>query len=130
MMMGGCLQVSLSGSIWLAHIDGRIIFYPTLYYLTLVLDYLESMNSLDADMLLFIRESSTTSVVSLTRPLARTAFYSSSSRLSKARSMEASFFWVFEGRASPLFRRLVPKQKQQLFDSVINLKLYNNATLL
>ena len=130
MMMGGYLQVSLSGSIWLAHIDGRIIFYPTLYYLTLVLDYLESMNSLDADMLLFIRESSTTSVVSLTRPLARTAFYSSSSRLSKARSMEASFFWVFEGRGSPLFRRLVPKQKQQLFDSVINLKLYNNATLL
>ena len=84
--------------------------------------YLESMYRRDADILLLMKESSTTSVVSLTKPLAFAAFISSSSRLSKANSMEASFyFWDFEGRASLLLRRPLPKQKQQLFDSVINL---------
>jgi hypothetical protein len=67
------------------------------------------------------KESSTTRVVSFANALALAAFISNSSRLSKAKSMEASFYFkALEGRGS-LLRRLLPKQKQQLFDSVINL---------
>ena len=76
-------------------------------------------------MLLLNMESSTTNVVSLTKPRASAAFCSNSSLLSKARSIEASFYFLcFDGLASLGVRLLLPKQKQQLFDSVINLKSF------
>ena len=119
------LQLSFPGSAWLLHIEGFIKFWPILKRHKWGLKYLESTNKRDEVILLLIRESSTTRVVSLTSPLALAAFCSSSSRLSNASSMEASYFLMdLDGLPSrpfaPAALRLPdPKQKQQPADSVI-----------